>query len=92
MLTKARPGGSINAFCEPVITTSSPHSSVFISNTPSAVIASTTNMVSACFFTISAIAFVSWATPVDVSLACINTAFIVGSFLNAFSTSSGLTA
>ena len=44
-LTNAKPGGSINAFCEPVTTTSKPQASVLMSKTPNAVMASTTRIV-----------------------------------------------
>src|SRR4029077_4132936 len=90
-LTNARPGGSISAFCDPVITTSIPHSSVLMSNTPRAVMASTTSIVSPYGFTISARALMLCATPVEVSLACTYTALIPESFFSASATAWGST-
>ena len=82
----------MRAFWEPAITISRPHSSVLRSKTPRPVIASTTSIVSSYLLTISAIALVLWATPVEVSLAWIYTAFIEGSFFKAASTLAGSTA
>ena len=62
----ARPGGHISAFCEPETTTSMPHSSVRSSTPPRLETASTTS-AAPLGRTASAIARMSWTTPVDVS-------------------------
>jgi hypothetical protein len=67
--TTARPGGSINAFCDPTTTTSRPHSSTGTSYTPTAVIASTQMMTSSFVFTTLASSATSCFVAVDVSEA-----------------------
>ena len=64
--TNARPGGTINAFCEPVTQMSIRQSSVRHSMAPRPLIASTTRMAGVLAM-ISPKDSMSWATPVAVS-------------------------
>ena len=73
----ASPGGSISAFCEPVISTSMPHASMRTSVAPTAVMPSTTSRVSDARVS-AAISRTGCSTVVEVSLACINTALVSG--------------
>jgi hypothetical protein len=88
----ARPGGIMNAFCEPEITTSSPHASIGRSYTPIAVIASTTIRRSSERRTICAISRTGCRTAVLVSDACRKTALMSGFASSAAATSAGSTA
>ena len=71
--TIARPGGVISAFCEPVVTTSIPHSSVSSGTAPRLEIASTTDSAPASRAA-AASASTSLTTPVEVSRVRTNTA------------------
>src|SRR3990170_147038 len=89
--TKARPGGIMQPFWDPVIATSIFHSSISNGWTPIPVIASTTSN-EPYFFTMGEIAFISCTTPVEVSHWVVNTTLIPGVFLSAASMSDGFTA
>ena len=69
----ARPGGVISAFCEPVVTTSIPHSSVSSGTAPRLETASTTDSAPASLAA-AARASTSLTTPVDVSQCVTKTA------------------
>ena len=75
---KARPGGSIQPFCEAVATTSQPQASVDRGSEQTLLMPSTSNSLSNSPFTTLATASRSLVTPVDVSLWATNTAFTAG--------------
>ena len=77
----------MTAFCDPPISTSTPHASISMCVVPRPVMASTTSTASLplCFNT-SATPATSWRTPVEVSVACMKTARV--SILSALRTSS----
>src|SRR3990167_2447870 len=86
---KARPGGSIRAFCEPDTTTSTPHASVSSGSAPSPLIASTTSAAEVLATTF-AYPWMSWTTPVEVSQSVANTTLIVGFAFRACSIWAGV--
>ena len=77
----------MTAFCDPPMSTSTPHPSISMCVVPRPVMASTTSTASLplCFNT-SATPATSWRTPVEVSYACMITARV--SILSALRTSS----
>ncbi len=85
---KARPGGTIHPFCEPVTTTSSPQPSMSHGIEPRLLMASTRSSRSASRTT-WAISSRGLVTPVAVSLCVTSTAFISGSAARALRISSG---
>ena len=89
--TKARPGGTIQPFCEPVTTTSSPQPSVSSGIEPRLLTASTSSSLSASRTT-RAISSRGFVTPVEVSLWVTSTALMLGSSASALRTSSGSAA
>ena len=73
----ARPGGAIHPFCEPVMTTSNPHSSIGQGREPRLETASTMRSLSRCLTT-CAISCRGLVMPVDVSLWVMNTVVTSG--------------
>ncbi len=65
----------MSAFCDPAITTSTPHASIGRSVTPRLVMASTTRSVSLRRMMLAR-AWMSWIAPVEVSLWVAKTALI----------------
>ena len=92
MLMNARPGGSIQPFCDAVATTSQPHASVFRGTEQTLLMPSTRSSLSNSPFTTPAIASTSLATPVEVSLCVTRTARMSGASFRAWRTSSTSTA
>ena len=72
MVRNARPGGIMNAFWEPPMTTSRPQPSISSGMVPIPVMASTTK-IAPVFRTASAMRRTSCAAPVEVSDACTKT-------------------
>ena len=87
----AIPGGTMNAFCEPPITISSPQLSMSSAIVPKPVIASTMKSAPVCLTSLP-MASKSCIDPVEDSEAWINTAFTSGFCCKAASNCAGNTA
>ena len=68
----------MKAFCEPATSPSIPHSSIGIGSAPTAVIPSTSKIVSGRARVIAAISLIGCRTPELVSHACVQTARVAG--------------
>src|SRR5437773_1430489 len=79
---KAKPGGTIQPFCEQLSTTSQPQASVLRSTDPTELIASTTRSFPRDF-TAGAISASGLVTPVEVSLCVTSTVVMAGSASSA---------
>jgi len=85
-VTIARPGGVISAFCDPEMTTSTPHASVSSGTAPRLEIASTTESAPPSAAA-AATARTSVTTPVEVS-DCVNSTAFAGRAASRAATSS----